>query len=76
MLAQPPLAVRIDGVEAELGLQLPQPGDELEPAVDRRHDGLVVRRDLGADLLEALAHVSTAAARAAALKSACTHIPG
>ena len=42
----------------------PQPGDELEPAVDRRHDGLVVRRDLGADLLEALAHVSTAAASA------------
>ena len=63
-LAQAPLALGVDGVEPELRLQLPELGDELEPAVDRRDDRLVVGRDLAADLLEPLAHSSTAASSA------------
>ena len=75
-LAQAPLAVGVDGVEPELGLQLPQRGHELEAVVHGRDDRFVVRRDLAADLVELLAHLSTTTTSASALKVPCTIMPG
>ena len=82
-LAQPPLAIGIDRVEPELGLQLPQRAHELEPAVDGADDRLVVGRDLPTDLVEAFAqglrrfaHNATAATSADALKRQWMIIPG
>ena len=67
-LAQAPLPVGVDGVEAELRFQLPQRGHELEATVHGRHDRRVVRRDLTADLVELLAHRSTTTRSASPLK--------
>ncbi len=44
--------------------------------IHRAHDQLVVCVDLPPDLVEALAHIVTAATRAAALNRPCTTIPG
>ena len=75
-LAQAPLPVGVDGVETELGLQLPQRGHELEAVVHRRDDRRVVRRDLAADLVELLAHRNTTTRSASPLKLPCTIMPG
>ena len=76
LLAQAPLAIGIDGLEPELGLELPERDHELEPVVDGRHDSFVVCRDLAPDLVELLAHLSTTRTSASALKFRARPCPG
>ena len=74
--AKSTLAVRVETRVAAIGLQPPELRDELQATIDRSDDLRVVRSDRGPELLEPVAHVDTAAIRAAPLNTPCRMIDG